>query len=45
MKTSVMLEFTEKHLVPTLNPGDVVVMDGLNIHKNRDVRSLFVFSR
>ncbi len=40
MKTPVMLEFTEKHLVPSLNVGDFVVMDGLNIHKNQEVRAL-----
>jgi transposase len=35
MNTAVMLEFTETHLAPTLRSGDVVVMDGLNIHKNQ----------
>jgi transposase len=40
MNTAVMLEFTETHLAPTLRSGDVVVMDGRNIHKNQTVREL-----
>lgn len=31
------LEFVTKRLVPTLRPGDVVVWDNLNLHKNKDV--------
>lgn len=40
MNTACMLEFTEHHLVPALQPGDTVVMDGLIIHKNAKVRAL-----
>jgi len=31
--------YVEQVLVPTLNPGDVVVMDNLGSHKGRAVRS------
>ena len=33
MKGKDFKEFIEKELVEKLNPGDVVVMDNLNIHK------------
>ena len=32
------LAWVEQHLVPTLSPGDVVVMDNLSVHKVRGVR-------
>jgi transposase len=38
--TACMLTFTKTHLVPSLNQGDTVVMDGLSIHKNTEVREL-----
>lgn len=40
MNTACMLEYVEHHLVPNLNKGDQVVMDGLNIHKNVRVKEL-----
>lgn len=40
MNTARMLEYVEHHLVPNLREGDQVVMDGLNIHKNVEVRAL-----
>jgi hypothetical protein len=38
--TACMLTFTKTHLVPSLNQGDTVVMDGLSIHKNTEVGEL-----
>lgn len=35
--TDVFLAFTEKQLVPNLNPGDIVVMDNLSAHKSPKV--------
>jgi transposase len=35
----VFVQFVRTRLVPWLRPGDVVVMDNLNIHKMRVVRS------
>jgi transposase len=32
------LKFTNERLVPWLRPGDIVVMDNLNIHKTSEVR-------
>jgi transposase len=40
MNTACMLEFTEHHRIPSLNKADIVVMDGLNIHKNVQVQEL-----
>lgn len=34
----IFLRFIRRHLVPTLHPGDVVVMDNLNFHKMKVVR-------
>jgi len=34
LNTARWLEFLEKKLCPTLNPGDIVVMDNLSVHKN-----------
>ena len=33
------LAWVEQALVPTLSPGDIVVMDNLSSHKNTDVRA------
>ena len=33
----VFLAFVEKQLLPSLSPGDVIVMDNLNAHKNASV--------
>lgn len=38
----VFLRFTRRRLVPWLKPGDVVVMDNLNIHKMSAVRKAIV---
>jgi transposase len=35
---AVFLEFLDKHLVPRLHPGDVVVLDNLAAHHARGVR-------
>ena len=32
--------FVEQELVPSLQAGDIVVMDNLSAHKNREVRDL-----
>lgn len=32
--------FVRKHLVPKLRPGQIVCMDNLNAHKNKEVRKL-----
>ena len=36
----VFLEYVQHILVPTLNPGDVVVMDNLSVHKVDGVQAL-----
>lgn len=36
----VFLRFVREHLVPTLRPGDVVVMDNLGAHHVREVRTI-----
>jgi transposase len=33
------LAYVEQQLIPTLNPGDIVVMDNLSSHKTADVRT------
>ena len=33
-----MVEFVEEHLGPSLQPGDIVVMDGLRVHRMVKVR-------
>lgn len=38
--TIVFKAFVEHELVPSLRPGDVVVMDNLSAHKNGEVRRL-----
>ena len=40
MKGEDFQEFVEPDLVPKLNPGDVVVMDNLNIHKREGIEEL-----
>lgn len=40
MKGKDFNEFVEKELVEKLNPGDVVVMDNLNIHKMEGIEEL-----
>jgi transposase len=40
LNTAYMMTFTKTHLVPSLNQGGTVVMDGLSIHKNTEVREL-----
>jgi transposase len=37
VKTNDFLRFVRRHLVPTLRPGDVVVWDNINMHKNPKV--------
>lgn len=32
--------YIEKFLLPTLNPGDIVIMDNLNVHKSEIARKL-----
>jgi transposase len=34
----IFLRFVRRHLLPTLRPGDVVIMDNLNFHKMKVVR-------
>lgn len=38
--TVVFKAFVEHELVPSLRPGDIVVMDNLSAHKNGEVRRL-----
>ena len=38
----IFLEWVRHHLVPTLQPGDVVVMDSLGVHKVASVREAIV---
>ena len=40
MKGKDFKDFVEKELVTKLNPGDVVVMDNLNIHKMEGIKEL-----
>ncbi|MBD2545081.1 MULTISPECIES: transposase [Planktothricoides] len=44
MKGEDFQEFVEPDLVPKLNPGDVVVMDNLNIHKREGIEELIAES-
>jgi len=37
VKTNDFLRFVHRHLVPSLRPGDVVVWDNINMHKNAKV--------
>lgn len=39
VKSLQFLRFVRQHLVPTLRPGDVVVWDNINMHKNAAVVS------
>lgn len=38
MNTERMVEFVENHLGPNLRKGDIVVMDGLRVHRTDDVQ-------
>jgi transposase len=38
MNATIFLAYLEQCLVPTLKPGDIVVMDNLSAHKNEKVR-------
>jgi len=34
------IKFVSNHLCPRLKPGDIVVMDNLSVHKNKEAREL-----
>jgi transposase len=40
MNATIFLTYLEQCLVPTLRPGDIVVMDNLPAHKNQKVRRI-----
>jgi transposase len=40
MTSAIFVEYVRQCLVPTLSPGDIVVMDNLQPHKNATVREL-----
>ena len=40
MTSAIFIEYVRHCLVPTLSPGDIVVMDNLQPHKNAKVREL-----
>lgn len=40
MTSAIFIEYVRQCLVPTLSPGDIVVMDNLQPHKNARVREL-----
>jgi transposase len=40
MNGSIFRAYLEQCLVPTLKPGDIVVMDNLSAHKNEEVRKI-----
>jgi transposase len=40
MNATIFLAYLEQCLVPTLKPGDIVVMDNLSAHKNEKVRQI-----
>ena len=40
MTSAIFIEYVRQCLVPTLSPGDIVVMDNLQPHKNPTVREL-----
>ena len=44
-KFKCFLVYLEQCLVPTLKPGDIVVMDNLPAHKNEDVRKIIEAAR
>lgn len=39
VKTESFLAYVRQFLVPALKPGDIVIMDNLGVHKNKDVRA------
>lgn len=38
MNTEMFLAYVEQCLVPTLKPGDIVIMDSVNVHKDQGIR-------
>ncbi len=40
MTAAIFIEYVRQCLVPTLQPGDIVVMDNLPAHKNAAVRQI-----
>jgi transposase len=40
MNGTIFRAYLEQCLVPTLKPGDIVVMDNLSAHKNEEVRKI-----
>jgi transposase len=40
MNSAIFVEYVRQCLVPSLSPGDIVVMDNLQPHKNANVRAL-----
>ena len=40
MNSAIFKAYLEQCLVPTLKPGDIVIMDNLSSHKNEDVRQI-----
>src|ERR1700704_3061032 len=40
MNSLIFRTYLERCLVPTLNPGDIVVMDNLSSHKSEEVREI-----
>lgn len=40
MNGEIFRAYLQRCLVPTLKPGDIVVMDNLPAHKNDDIRSI-----
>jgi len=40
MNGAIFVEYVRQCLVPTLRPGDIVVMDNLSAHKRDDIREL-----
>jgi hypothetical protein len=43
MTSDVFVAYVKQQLVPTLRPGDVVVMDNLSSHKRAAVRTAIEF--
>ena len=40
LDTKMYEAYMEKFLLPTLNPGDIVIADNLNVHKSENVRRM-----
>jgi hypothetical protein len=45
MTSAIFIEYVRQCLVPTLSPGDIVVMDNLQPHKNATIRELIAAAR